>query len=419
MQTIPRPLIRRLQRRAAAGRADGLRSVPETTEDGSDLVRLQRFGSRFVGAGLIGYALAMAPGTIAYAHLTAAWWAPVSIILVVVPAGTMIVASFRPRFDRATALAVFVATAYLATILLWFVAWDHDVPDAVSGWPVWVVQLTGATSLVWAVALRFRMAVVHLVVVTVVAQTANQLGSRGHVEVLLYLNSVLTVGLAGVFLAIALVAVRTAMTLDATRTEARQSAAEAAAAVARESERGRYDALIHDTVIASLLAIRAGRPEERLMRQACATLDELDRWHRGDEDDPTVLVATEALRRIRATATAIDDEVLVEIAVPDGAMEIPADVVQAVTSALGEALRNSVGHAGPGADRVVGGWLGVDDLQVAVVDDGVGFEVDSVGVRRLGIDQGIRRRMEAVGGTATVSSSVGLGTAVVLGWQRS
>jgi len=58
-------------------------------------------------------------------------------------------------------------------------------------------------------------------------------------------------------------------------------------------------------------------------------------------------------------------------------------------------------------------------VRVQVSDDGIGFDPAAVDPTRLGIREGVVRRMSLAGGRAEVVSRPGRGTAVVLEWSRS
>jgi signal transduction histidine kinase len=55
-------------------------------------------------------------------------------------------------------------------------------------------------------------------------------------------------------------------------------------------------------------------------------------------------------------------------------------------------------------------------VEIAVADDGVGFDPDAVGAHRFGLALSVLDRMAAVGGCATVESAPGRGTVVRLRW---
>ncbi|AZG48343.1 sensor histidine kinase [Gordonia insulae] len=385
--------------------------------DRSDLARVQRVGARFVGCGLITFTVGLTPLIAGRADLTAWWWPVLSVLLVAGPALILIVATYREQLAHLTALAAMCSLGFLAATALWFVAWTGDVPSDHSGWSVWLVQFPGVPGLVFGMVGRYRLALAHIVTAALLAQTANQVGLTGHLVPEWYLGSLMTMALTCVFLAVAVVTVRTAALLDDTRAAAMQAAAASAASTAVETERARFAALVHDKVIAILLAIDVGRPAPRLATQAALALDELD--HRDSENPPASVVGVdEFVQRVRTAVTTTDDEVGREFSIDHTvAGRYPTGVVSEMIDAMCEAIRNSGRHAGADASCLVVGDFRADRVTLAIVDDGRGFDPGQVSPERLGVAVGIRRRMTALaGGGAEVRSEPGRGTAVVLRW---
>ncbi|MEE4021552.1 hypothetical protein V1Y59_00570 [Gordonia sp. PKS22-38] len=398
--------------------------------DTTDLARIRRFGSRFLGCGLLVFIAGLTPLIVAQAEVTAAWWPPVSMMLVAVPALLVIVASYRPRLPHLTALAFGCNLGVAVAVALWFVAWTGDLAPDGSSWSVWLVQFPGVAGLLFGMTGHPRLGVVHIVAITLLAQTANLFGLYGHLRFELYLGSLLQIALTVVFLAVAVVTVRTARFLDDSRAAAIEQAAASAASVAQDAERSRFAALIHDKVIAILLAIDAGRPSPGLLAQAASALDELDR--RDDDEQPTTIGADELVHRIRSALASMGDDIDRQFTIERDSTEphpdvgtvdrrptYPTDAVTAIVDAMCEAIRNVRRHAGGDASCLVIGNLRADEVSVAVVDDGCGFEPTAVRPERFGVAVGIRRRMETIpGGSARVQSAPGRGTTVILSWLR-
>lgn len=133
--------------------------------------------------------------------------------------------------------------------------------------------------------------------------------------------------------------------------------------------------------------------------------------------------AAETVARLRTLAAAVDADVPLVIDAVDGldqsAPRYREGAVRAVTEALGEALRNSLLHAGAEAERLVLVELFEDAFEVSIADNGVGFDVDAVPPERLGIVVSIRARLADVpGGAAEVQSIPGRGTTVHLRWVQ-
>jgi len=102
-------------------------------------------------------------------------------------------------------------------------------------------------------------------------------------------------------------------------------------------------------------------------------------------------------------------------------VQIPVDVRRSLLAAMGEALRNSVRHAqgigGPVTYRVEVRADGTS-LDIAVVDDGSGFDLDDVAEDRIGISESILANVGRLpGGRARVESVPGQGTRVLLSWS--
>ena len=384
--------------------------------DDSDLARIRRFGVRFVGAGLLIFPAALTPLIVSQAAVTAAWWPPASVILVALPAVFVIVATYRHRLTRLTALATASSVGLVLATALWFVAWTGDVASAGTTWSVWLVQFPGVPGLLFGLSGHPRVAVAYIVGASAFTQTANQLGLHGQIRAGLYLGSLLTIALTMVFLAVTVVTLRTARLLDDTRASVITSAAASSAAAAGEAERSRFAALIHDKVIAILLAVDVGRPSAGLVAQAVSALQELDR--RDSEPMPLLLDVEEFARRIRLAIRSTGVEVERDLSIAsDSGLRYPTEVVSAMIDAMSEAIRNQVRHAGPDASCVVIGDLGRSSTMLAVVDDGCGFDEADIRPEGLGLAVGIRRRMASVpGGAAEISSTPGYGTTVVLRW---
>lgn len=408
----------RLRRRAQAW----ARTLFASDRGEGDQARVQRIGARFLGAGLIGYLL-VSLGTIGQAApLTVAWWPPLSVVLAIGPGVALIVYSFRPGTAWLPPLAVVTAVGYLIAVGLWFVAWTGDTTAKPEDWAVWMVAFPGMPSMVLMLVYP-RWGVANLVAACAAVNAAQQLGRFDRLTTDLPVEFAWATSFTAVFLAVALVAVRTGKALDETREDTYRAAADAAAAEARAVEKGRLDAIIHDRIIASLLAVRAGVPDQRLADQARSALAEVAHLAAGDPAEPQAMVSRdEAIRRIRSAAADVTDRAEIEIVVGDSETssfcDYPAAVVQAVVEAMGESLRNVVRHAGAGADCAVIAQLTDDAISMAIVDDGHGFDPDTTPEGRLGIRVSIRTRMEQAGGHARVNSRRGRGTTVQLLWER-
>ncbi len=97
---------------------------------------------------------------------------------------------------------------------------------------------------------------------------------------------------------------------------------------------------------------------------------------------------------------------------------LPEAVGTALTLAATEALRNSIRHAGPEAQRTLTARIEQNDACVVIADNGVGFDPDRIPAERLGVRSSIVGLMQRAGGDAMIRSTPGVGTEVTLSWER-
>ncbi|MBM7277021.1 ATP-binding protein [Gordonia rubripertincta] len=383
-------------------------------EDASDLDRQKRIGCRFVGSGLLAFCAVMVPVAMMRADLAASWWTPVSLLLVVVPAALLVASTFLTVPRALLGLVCACALGYLAATLLWFPAWLGE-PDEEARWAVWLLQFPSVPSFGLVVMLRTGLAVTNLVVATFAVHAANQIARYGELRPVELLSVPLSAALAGVFLAVALAAVRNVRALDARHPAVLAMTARAAAGAAQEAERSRFAALIHDHVIATLLAVREGPPDPRLVEQAASALDELDR----STVPPSEVTARTFASRIEETVASASGLASCAHVISSPSASYPTQVVEDMVDSVAEATRNCVRHAGPDSRCEVTAEFGDGLAKVTVVDDGVGFDPAVADPGRFGIAVGIRARMAGLpGGGAEVESAPGQGTVVTVEWRR-
>lgn len=178
-------------------------------------------------------------------------------------------------------------------------------------------------------------------------------------------------------------------------------------------------ALLHDTVLSHLAAI-ANTPKTELTPDLASQI----------RRDLEILVGEEWLRDVEQPASAGADwrksplylavqDAKLQGLVVDGTGDIGAVVRldRARSTALGlaakQCLANVIKHSGTMKAEVA--VYGSDaEVSVMIVDEGRGFEVSAVGSDRLGLRASVRRRIETVGGTVQVWSTLGNGTSVLI-----
>lgn len=209
--------------------------------------------------------------------------------------------------------------------------------------------------------------------------------------------------------------------VDEARGQAVSSYAAAAAAAAAEEERVAMSALMHDSVLAALIAaeraegdrareLAVGMAREALTR--LANTEAAVAQEGSDEPVGTPQVVVE----LRRSLSELGADAIVEES--GGLGFIPGRAARALVLAARQAIGNAVAHAGGRGLHIVAEGHGDEGIEVTISDTGPGFDVAAIGEDRLGIRASIFARMAGVAGTARIDSDDS-GTTVTLGWQRT
>ncbi|MFI8101459.1 ATP-binding protein [Streptomyces sp. NPDC086023] len=217
---------------------------------------------------------------------------------------------------------------------------------------------------------------------------------------------------------------------------ATEQAVRAEARRARQAERMAHHRALHDTVLATLTAIAAGRvdanaPEvrERCGREA-AYLRRL--IQREDEPGHTEDGCTEgggcrehgraepfaevplgaALEEAVRGAECLGLRITAQYAALPG---VPRPVAVALAAAVSEALNNVLCHAGTGRAWLTAAGTGRGAV-VTVVDRGAGFDPGRPPGGGTGLRRSVHQRLAGIGGRAEVDSAPDEGTRVELRW---
>lgn len=209
--------------------------------------------------------------------------------------------------------------------------------------------------------------------------------------------------------------------LDQTRRNAREAERALAGERAQGRARARSNDLIHDYVLSALiLACKRGIDDVEVRAAAHSALCALVPAppSNGFMDATQTRGAFEALVRSGHTHWRVACHL------PAQGWQIPAQVGAALTAATHEALNNVRLHAGsdtsdpsqPARCHVVVS-AGADFVRVTITDTGQGFDLEHLAEGRHGVRSSIVKRMESVGGHATLASKPGGGTRVTLEWR--
>jgi signal transduction histidine kinase len=209
--------------------------------------------------------------------------------------------------------------------------------------------------------------------------------------------------------------------VDEARGQAVASYATAAAAAAAEEERVAMSALMHDSVLAALIAAeradgdRARELAVAMAREALTRLANTEAAVAEEGSDEPVATAQIVVELRRALSELGADAIVEE---RGGIGLIPGRAARALVLAARQAIGNAVTHANGRGLHIVADGHGDEGIAVTISDTGCGFDIETIGADRLGIRASIFARMAGVAGTADIESDEN-GTTVTLGWVRS
>ncbi|MEY4349952.1 MAG: hypothetical protein RL719_1249, partial [Actinomycetota bacterium] len=205
--------------------------------------------------------------------------------------------------------------------------------------------------------------------------------------------------------------------VDEATDKAAQASAERARIDAIERERSRVDALVHDSVLTTLIVsarAQSKSEQEAAMELAQQAIDKL----RAAADDNS-LGKISVLSFSQALTQAVErQEPGIDISFSGASGKtLPIEVASALTDATTQAVANSIQHAGRSATRLVRIKATSKELKIVVSDDGVGFRVARIAKNRLGLRLSIIQRVENIGGRVFINTQPGAGTAIILEWD--
>lgn len=320
--------------------------------------------------------------------------------------------------QRSAQLAQIVcALLFFVVLVTWPLTVVHPLEGAEKPWPWWFCTV-GST----AAAMGFApwRAIVYTALVPAVYATvaSSPLGGSGGPQALL--DGAFTAILSGAVLVIAVLLRRAAAAVDVAQATAVRRYSYAIREHATEVERVQVDAIVHDSVLTTLLsAARAETPEAKALaaRMARNAIDHLGAAAADLPGEAPPVSVVELRDRIVDALGTLSAPVAVRDA-PVGGLRMPAVAADAIASAALQAAVNSVQHAG-GPD--VRRWVCIEQrgssVHVEVGDDGAGFDLAAVPAARLGVRRSIIERVQAVDGTALVLSNPGAGTRIRLAWN--
>jgi len=307
---------------------------------------------------------------------------------------------------------------FAITFLVVLVSWPFAVlhPSAQSPWLYYLMTIATAMA---AIGLTVRWAAGYLILVPLVYAVIRLTPAGGELSPLkASLDSIYAIILGGAILVITTMLRAAATSVDQAQATALEGYAHAVRAHAMEAERVRVDAIVHDSVLTTLLyAARADTPEAQRLAATMASnaIGHLRDAALVSPDDGSTVRITALAQAVREAVDQLEGGF--EITTSRlGTRSIPAGVAEALQSACLQAAVNSVNHAGDGATRTVRITSSDGGVQITIADDGRGFDPSQVPSGRLGVRVSIIELITNVGGDAHVESAPGKGTTVVIRW---
>ena len=304
-------------------------------------------------------------------------------------------------------------------LLTWQGAWSGGEVDPNLPW-LWLC-VASATICVAAATSDHRIALAYASVVSALFLWVRLSPSGGAASVVLAVQDTLMMLAQPVGFLLVLHYTRRAVNdLDDSLSLWHHERVDAAMMEALVDERSRLDGIVHDEVMTTLVAAArsVGPDHSTVVAQASHALDSLRAAdHEASSAEP--VVPDQFVWLIADVVASVNPTAEVKSRVMDAAVRVPHDVVRALAQAVREASLNAAKHAQAASVHVdveVGTTRGRPFVAVAVIDDGVGFDVDAVPAQRLGIRVSLASRLRSIGGQAEVSSEPGAGTRVDLTW---
>ena len=342
----------------------------------------------------------------------------ISVALVVSLVIGFLISHFSFRASNFWFRAIPVLT--LVLLVTWPLHYDAstELPDSFKPWIWW---LLGIASVAAGTSFRFWLGVSYIVVVSLGWIALRVSPSAGSGELLLAIQDSLHLFVLAAIATVMAAAVRwQAAKTDFANEELIASSVKSAQSQAVELEQSRLDALVHDSVLTTLLvASKAQTPEEILLASESATvaLRKLDSDNASTEIGSAITQVSffEALRnRIREVYPSFE----VSLQQTNNSL-LPQLVSEALTEATLQAVDNSIKHGGGFAKRSVSLQSQGNGLKIVISDTGKGFRPSKIPKDRLGIQLSIIGRVKSVGGRVFIRSEPGKGTDVVLEWSPS
>ena len=383
--------------------------------------RIERIADRTVSAFGLVFGLQTLPAALGQlSHLREPWGAVWMVAIFGGLALTVILAVIQ----RGVKIAMGVlSVVYLAALITWPLLVAD--PAAFSADKPWLWFLCSVFTAFAAVAYPLWLAIAYTFAAPIAYGIVRALPAGGGVgPELAALDAIYATILGGVILAIIAMMRQAASAVDTAQSQALARYANAVRQHATEVERVQVDAIVHDSVLTTLLSAASARSPEQKELAAAMAADAIGHLHAAEAatpEDQSAVGLDRLTERLVTAANAFSSPFEVEVRDVE-VHTLPVNVAEAVYSATVQAMVNSMQHAGgPDVGRSVSirGGGPAATVEVVVRDDGRGFSESEVPAERLGLRISIRDRLAKVGGRARIESEPGVGTTVTILWPSA
>ena len=308
----------------------------------------------------------------------------------------------------------------LVLLVTWPLHYDAltVLPESFKPWIWW---LLGIAAVAAGTSFRFWIGVAYIFIVSLgwIVLRVSPSGGSGE-TVLAIQDSLHLFILASIATAMAAAVRWQAAKTDFANQDLIASGVRSAQSQAVELERSRLDALVHDSVLTTLLvAAKAQTPEEISLARDSATeaIRKLDSDNASFESG-NAITQVSFFESLQNRIHEVYPSFQVSLQQTNNSL-LPELVSEALTEATLQAVDNSTKHGGGSANRSVSLQGQGKGLKIVVSDTGKGFRASKIPKDRLGIALSIIGRVKSVGGRVFIRSEPGKGTDVVLEWSPS
>ncbi|HWH97951.1 MAG TPA: ATP-binding protein [Pseudolysinimonas sp.] len=383
------------------------------------LLRVEVAGARLTALVGVAFFAQSVPMQMAQLPNAAPAWRVVILFLLIGSLLTCVVAAIVRRYVRQTYAAF--TLVYVGVLVSWpFAVVDVDVAiaDRESYWLYFLLTIAAAMA---TVSLKLPLALAYTVLTPVLYGIIRVTPAGGASEpVRAVLDAVYSILLGGSILILVTVLRAAASGVDTAQQNALERYSYAVRQHATEAERVQVDAIVHDSVLTTLLsAARAFSPEAKALAATMAgnAIGHLRQAVAAAPDSDTTVSGELVAQRIVSAADSMSEHFTVRVLATERC-EIPAPIAEAAYSATVQAMINSLQHAGPGVER----WVemtthGSQAFTIEIGDRGSGFDPQLIPTERLGVRVSILERVASAGGQARIDTAPGEGTIVSLGWD--